>query len=178
MLKGFWKVCRAPRSFATSKTFFSSPAPEIAITLAWRNSRVSSRSMSSPYQFGHDNVCDNQIRRPVAVQRNSDAAIGSLNHRMPCRFKREAEEGRMGSSSSMIKNCRHDSPTGICSRFRPCTARRHRGAPGQVTSGHSSDEGLGSKMDFVILIVQLTPGDATTFSCRAKRCCSITESWT
>ena len=37
MLKGFWKVCRAPRSFAASKTFFSPPTPEIAMTLAWRN---------------------------------------------------------------------------------------------------------------------------------------------
>src|SRR6267143_3055307 len=52
MLKGFWKVCRAPRSFATSKTFFSPPTPEIAITLAWMNSRVSSRSMSSPFSSG------------------------------------------------------------------------------------------------------------------------------
>jgi len=51
-LKGFWKVCRAPRSFATSKAFFSLLAPEIAITLAWRNSRVSSRSMSSPFISG------------------------------------------------------------------------------------------------------------------------------
>ena len=49
MLKGFWKVCRAPRSFATSKTFFPPTAPEIAITLVWMNSRVSSRSMSSPF---------------------------------------------------------------------------------------------------------------------------------
>ena len=46
----FWKVQRAPRSFATSKAFFPLPAPESAITLACRNNRVSSRSISNPFR--------------------------------------------------------------------------------------------------------------------------------
>jgi hypothetical protein len=45
-----------------------------------------------PIQFGHDNVCDDQIRRPLAVQLKSLTTVGSLRDFIPFRFKSGAEE--------------------------------------------------------------------------------------
>ena len=52
VLNGLCKVCRTPRSFAASKAFWVSGAPEMAITFTLRKARVSSRIMSSPFISG------------------------------------------------------------------------------------------------------------------------------
>ena len=45
-----------------------------------------------PIQLGHDNVCDDQIRRPVAVQLKPLTTVGSLRDLIPRLFKSGAEE--------------------------------------------------------------------------------------
>jgi hypothetical protein len=54
------------------------------------------------------------------------------------------------------QNGGHDSPTGGIANVSGYGRRVFiEGSHDQVTSGRASDEGLGSKMDFVILIVRL-----------------------
>src|SRR4051794_9903721 len=57
-LKGFWKVWRAPRNFATSKPFCSPPAPDMAITFGVEELPGQGQEHVQPIHHRHEHVDD------------------------------------------------------------------------------------------------------------------------
>ena len=71
-----------------------------------------------PIHLRHHNVCDAQIRRPVAVQLKSLTTVDSFRDLIPCRFKIGAEEYTDDCFVIDDQNGDHSSPTGGALTFR------------------------------------------------------------
>ena len=128
----------------------------VTVGPGWRNSLISSRSMSSPFISG---ITMSVMTKSAGLWRYNSSPSRPLTASVtsyPAASRSERRSTRMIASSSMTRMETIALPQGVRSRFGPCMAYTHRGSHGQVKSGRSSDDGPCSKIEFVILIVRHT----------------------